>query len=140
LILKGDFRYTSDTVFDTFPWPQQPTFAQARRIATSVVLRQLRRKIMAENQWSLRDLYRTLDLPGKNPLRDAQDRLDAAVREAYGMKPKQEPLAFLLALNGEVAASEEAGEAVTAPGLPPCVSDPAPFITGDCIRVPKAEG
>src|SRR5262249_37298382 len=22
--LKGDFRYTSDTVFDSFPWPQSP--------------------------------------------------------------------------------------------------------------------
>jgi hypothetical protein len=32
---------------------------------------------MEENEWSLRDLYRTLDLPGKNPLKDAQDALDS---------------------------------------------------------------
>ena len=29
-------------------------------------------EVMAKNDWSLRDLYRTLDLPGKNPLRDAR--------------------------------------------------------------------
>ena len=44
------------------------------------------RKVMTENEWSLRDLYRSLDLPGKNPLRDAHQQLDAAVRAAYGMK------------------------------------------------------
>ena len=64
---------------------------------------------MAENNWSLRDLYRTLDLPGKNPLRDMQDALDGAVRSAYGMKAKADPLAFLLALNHQLAAAEQAG-------------------------------
>ncbi len=105
--LKGDFRYTSDTVFDSFPWPQKPTLAQARKVAdTAVALRKLRRKLMAENGWSLRELYRTLDLPGQNPLRAAQETLDAAVRAAYGMKAKDDPLAFLLALNGELAERE----------------------------------
>jgi len=69
---------------------------------------------------SPRVLYRTLELPDKNPLRDAHD---AAVRAAYGMKPNDDPLAFLLALNQQVAAREAAGEAVVAPGLPPCVTD-----------------
>lgn len=135
--LTERFRYTSDTVFDTFPWPQAPTLQQAQAVAAAAVeLRALRRRVMAENQWSLRDLYRTLELPGKNPLRDAQDRLDAAVRAAYGMKPNADPLAFLLTLNREVAEREKASEPVTAPGLPPCVTDPAPFITTDCIQPP----
>ena len=138
--LKGDFRYTSDTVFDTFPWPQAPTPAHARAVADAAVsLRALRRQVMAKTTWSLRDLYRTLDLPGKNPLRDAQDALDAAVRAAYGMKPKDDPLAFLLALNQAVAAREAAGEPVVAPGLPPCVTEAAAFITEDCVRAPAAE-
>jgi hypothetical protein len=89
---------------------------------------------MTENQWSLRDLYRTLDLPGKNPLRDAQNALDAAVRAAYGMKAKADPLAFLLALNQDVAGRETAGKSVIAPGLPPCVEDAGSFVTEDCIR------
>jgi hypothetical protein len=41
------------------------------------------------------------------------------VQAAYGMNPKQDPLAFLLALNGSVAAREAQGQPVTAPGLPP---------------------
>jgi len=84
--LKGDYRYTSDTVFDTFPWPQAPTRAQIESVAkAAVALRQLRRDVMAKMNWSLRDLYRTLEEPGANPLRDAQARLDGSVRAAYGM-------------------------------------------------------
>ena len=96
--LKGDFRYTSDTVFDTFPWPQSPTLAQVKAVAEAAVsLRALRREIMAANGWSLRDLYRTLETPGANRLRDAHAALDSAVRAAYGMKATEDPLAFLLA-------------------------------------------
>ena len=98
--LKGDFRYTSDTVFDTFPWPQSPTLAQVKAVAEAAVsLRALRREIMAANGWSLRDLYRTLETPGTNRLRDAHAALDSAVRAAYGMKEGEDTLAFLLRLN-----------------------------------------
>jgi hypothetical protein len=89
---------------------------------------------MADNRWSLRDLYRTLDLPGKNPLRDAHNALDDAVRAAYGIAPKEEPLAFLLGLNLALAAKEARGEPVAGPGLPACVTDPAGFVTDDRVR------
>ncbi len=132
--LTERFRYTSDTVFDTFPWPQAPTVAQATKIAAAAVaLRALRRKVMGQNKWSLRDLYRSLDMPGQNRLQEIHDTLDVAVREGYGMAPKQEPLAFLLVLNKAVADREAAGQPVTAPGLPPCVTDAKPFTTDDCI-------
>lgn len=49
-----------------------------------------------------RDLYRTLELPGENPLKAAHEALDSAVRAAYGMRPEEDPLTFLLALNGEL--------------------------------------
>jgi SAM-dependent methyltransferase len=134
--LKGDFRYTSDTVFDTFPWPQSPTLTQVKKIAdAAVALRALRRKIMEGNNWSLRDLYRTLDLPGKNPLKDAQDALDTAVRNAYGMKAKDDPLSFLLKLNQQMAKREEEGLPVIGPGLPPDVKNPESFITDDCMQM-----
>lgn len=42
--------------------------------------------------------------------------------------------AELLALNLEVARREEAGESVTAPGIPPGHPDPARLVTDDCIR------
>jgi hypothetical protein len=136
--LKGDFRYTSNTVFDSFPFPQSPTLAQAKKVAAAAVkLRQLRRKVMTENQWSLRELYRTLDLPGDNPLRKAHAELDAAVREAYGMKAKDDPLKFLLELNFEVAERETKSLPIVAPGLPPVVKNASEFITDDCVRMPE---
>ncbi|MEX2581622.1 MAG: DNA methyltransferase [Verrucomicrobiales bacterium] len=135
---ESRFRYTSDTVFDTFPWPQTPTRKQIGAVAEeAVALRQLRREVMAKMDWSLRDLYRTLDDPGKNPMRDAQDRLDAAVRAAYGMPADADQLPFLLALNQTCAAKEAAGEPVVPPGLPLPAKDHAEFITKDCIQIPK---
>ena len=134
--LKGDFRYTSNTVFDSFPWPQSPTRKQIEAVAKeAVALRQLRREVMAKMDWSLRDLYRTLDEPGSNPLRDAQAKLDAAVRAAYAMPKDADILAFLLALNQTCAAKEAAGEPITPPGLPLPVEEHGEFVTGDCIRV-----
>ncbi len=134
--LEGRFRYTSDTVFDTFPWPQTPTKAQIAEVASAAVaLRALRREIMAKLGYSLRELYRTLEEPGANPLRDAHTRLDTAVRAAYGMPEDADPLAFLLALNLALAAKEKAGEPITPPGLPLFESERVAFITDDCVRV-----
>jgi hypothetical protein len=50
------------------------------------------------------------------------------------MKAKDDPLAFLLSLNGELADREASMRLVIGPGLPPSVKDAAPFITGDSIR------
>ena len=94
----------------------------------------MRREIMAKLGYSLRALYRTLEEPGANPLRDAHARLDAAVRTAYGMDAKTDPLAFLLALNLDCAAKEKRGETITPPGLPLPDTERAAFTTGDCIR------
>jgi hypothetical protein len=159
--LTARFRYTSDTVFDTFPWPQYPesrssrgketqTSARAndRSLVTSATrericavadaaraLRTLRREIMDANGWSLRALYRSLELPGESRLRDAHAALDTAVRAAYGMKPDEDILAFLLKLNLELAGKEAKGEAITPPGLPAFVANPQRFVSGDCVRV-----
>ena len=133
--LKADFRYTSDTVFDAFPWPQKPTRGQIKVVAeAAVALRGLRRETMRKLNYSLRDLYRTLDQPGDNPLRHAHARLDAAVREAYGMADDADPLAFLLELNLACAAKEKAGEKITPPGLPHRTEDMESFVTEDCIQ------
>lgn len=134
--LESRLRYTSDTVFDTFPWPQSPTRPQIEAVAReSVALRQLRREVMAKMNWSLRDLYRTLDEPGSNPLRDAHARLDTAVRAAYAMPKDADILAFLLTLNQSCAAKEAAGEDITPPGLPLPMEEREKFVTEDCIRI-----
>jgi hypothetical protein len=137
--LGGTFRYTSATVFDTFPWPQKPTRAQIKAVAEAgVALRALRRDAMQKLNCSLRDLYRTLDQPGDNPLRDAHARLDAAVRAAYGMPQDADPLAFLLELNLACAAKEKVGEKITPPGLPLPPDEHSEFVTNDCIEPPRA--
>jgi hypothetical protein len=133
---KADFRYTSDTVFATFPWPQNPNAKQLRAVARAArELREFRHKIMSANSWSLRDLYRTLEIPGDNELRNVHAALDAAVRAAYGMKEDEEILAFLLKVNLDLAAKESKGEHITPPGLPSFVPNPADFVTEDCIAV-----
>ena len=159
--LKGDFRYTSDTVFDTFPWPQfasssrrkealtkkpgtemslvtsAATIEKIRAVAEAArALRNLRREIMDANGWSLRELYKSLETPGENRLRTAHAALDAAVRAAYGMKPDEDILAFLLKLNLELADKEAKGEAIMPSGLPAFVPEPESFVSRDCVRSP----
>ena len=117
--LKSDFRYTSNTVFDTFPWPQQPSKRDCDRVAAAAIeLRQCRDRLRSKRQQSLREIYRTLELPGDHPLKDAQAQLDEAVMAAYKMPRRADRLQFLLDLNLAVAAAEAAGAVVTGPGLP----------------------
>ena len=90
---------------------------------------------MAANDWSLRNLYRTLETPGANRLRDAQTALDSAVRAAYGMKEGEDTLAFLLRLNLELADKETKGQSITPPGLPAGVAKVESLVSPDCIRI-----
>ena len=73
---------------------------------------------MAEYNLSLRDLYRSLELPGKHPLKDAQHKLDEVVRAAYHMPESSDALTFLYHLNQEIARQEQNGQPVIGPGLP----------------------
>ena len=82
----------------------------------------------------LRAVYRTLELPGKNPLKEAHAALDAAVLAAYGFSARKDLLAQLLDLNLAVAAAMERGEAVTSPGIPPRYPKADSLVTDDCIR------
>ena len=98
-----------------------------------------RRKEMAKSEsgLNLRYMYRTLEEPGTNPLRDLHETLDQAVLAAYGFDPEADILEQLLALNFAVAAKLEAGEHVTAPGIPPDYPDPAELISAGCIQAPE---
>lgn len=132
--LKSDYRYTPDSVFDTFPWPQSPSVPQVDAIAEAgCALRALRAQSLQSIGGGLRALYRTLDLPGKSPLKDAHARLDAAVLEAYDFSPKADLLEQLLTLNKHVAQRIVEHEAVTAPGIPPIHPDPARLVSDDSM-------
>jgi len=88
---------------------------------------------MDDNGWNLRELYRTMALPGANPLKVAHKALDRAVRIAYGMGPNEDPLTFLLALNGCLADHEANGDPIVGPGLPFVVKEMREFISADRV-------
>ena len=133
--LKSDFRYTPESVFDTFPWPQSPTKKQIDAVAEAGrAVRRIRADALTKIKGGLRAVYRTLELPGKNPLEDAHAALDMAVLDAYGFKPKDDLLQQLLDLNLNVARRIDAGQPVTAPGVPPGYPNPAALVTDDCVQ------
>lgn len=154
LKVESDTRYSVREVFDTFPWPQSPSAAQVRAVAAAGrEIRRIRDEALVKIKGGLRALYRTLELPGANPLKDAHAALDAAVMEAYGFSPSPrstsltagrpsplkgegevDVLATLLELNLEVAGRIAAGLPVTGPGVPADFPDPQSLVTEDCIR------
>ena len=155
--LTERYRYTTKSVFDSFPWPQwlnnaareSKKLAERERpsvdIAASVAmaareLRGLRNEIRKANGWSLRELYRSLEVPGASVLREAHENLNRAVAEAYlyGM-PKQlaklNALELLLKLNESCASKEQSGATVVGPGLPDFCTDNNRFYSNDCIKL-----
>jgi hypothetical protein len=133
--LKSDYRYTSNTVFDTFPWPQEPSTKAIRAVAdAAVALRKKRNELQTKHNRSLRELYRSLELPGDHPLKAPHAALDDAVRKAYGMTAAEDPLAYLLSLNAQVATAEANGDSVQGPGLPSFVKDREAYVTEDCVK------
>lgn len=134
--MKADPRYSSESIFHTFPWPQQPTDAKVRAVAdTGITLRKLRDAASRATAGGLRNMYRTLDLPGKNPLKDAHDALDKAVLGAYGFSASKNLLQQLLDLNGVVATRITADKTVNGPGIPENVKKSATLISKDCIGI-----
>lgn len=135
--MKGDFRYTSNTVFDTFPWPQKPTKVAVRAVANAAVtLRKVRNDLRSKHKLSLRELYRSTEKLGAHPLKDAQSALDVAVAKAYGFTPRTTLLPALATLNAECAKHEAAGEPITGPGFPMPENERNAFVTSDCIAMP----
>lgn len=132
--LTERFRYTSNSVWDSFPWPQAPTLASIKEVAEAGrTLREVRRKLMAKHNLSFRELYRGVELPGEHPLKVAVENLDVAVRKAYGMKKSADDLTFIFDLNQAVAAREAAGEPILGPGLPSYINDRDQFVSDDAI-------
>ena len=96
-------------------------------------LRSLRTRLIREQGLSLRSLYRTLEIPGENVLKNAHVELDQTVRDSYGMGKRDNVIEHLFKLNQALSVREGKGKPVTGPGLPPCVKDASKFITEDCF-------
>ena len=77
--LKSDFRYTSNTV-GQLPLAADAFEAAAKTVAAAAVELRTRRTDLMKTQPFARELYRSTELPGANPLKTAQAKLDGAVR------------------------------------------------------------
>lgn len=111
--LKGDLRYTPNTVFDSFPWPQEPAHSVVVEVAeTTAQIFGLRAERLAEGM-SLARQYDTLSAPGQSRLRSLHSSLDDAVDRAFGLDSGRDTLGQLLSLNLELASE---GVAYRAPG------------------------
>ncbi len=106
--LETRLRYTPTTVWDSFPWPQNPTTALVSEVA------EIASAILAERQVSLnagqplKRQYDALRQPGRSRLRDLHAAVDDAVLRAYAFAPASDVITQLLALNQAVAADPEA--------------------------------
>jgi SAM-dependent methyltransferase len=107
--MRVDPRYTSKTVFDTFPWPQAPTDEDVGAVVdASTQLTEVRDEHLAQGI-GLEAQYRSLRGPGRSALQKAQEDLDQAVAAAYGFSADDAVLAQLLALNQSMAEQEAKG-------------------------------
>jgi hypothetical protein len=114
--LKGDTRYTHNTCFETFPFPQNPSpkiINDIRQIAQD--LHDYRTQIMEQRQWGITQLYNGYFHEPASGLAKLHTKLDKAVLKAYGFKASDDILEKLLALNLELAEKEQQGEAIVGP-------------------------
>ena len=82
--LKADLRYTSKTVFSTFPWPQNPSAKAVNAVVQAAAEILDVREARLRLGLSLAEQYNSLNDGGKNALADAHAQLDHAVVDAYG--------------------------------------------------------
>ena len=91
--LKRDPRYTSETVFNFFPFPQELSKNAVLNVANAAQnLRLTRREMMLKHNISLRDLYRITEGPGTSKVVEAQQELDLAVEKVYGVRKRSDQL------------------------------------------------
>ncbi len=153
--LKGDYRYTSSTVYESLPWPQWGELELLEK--NSILLkemynlvlnvakqardfRELRNKIRNENKWSLLEVHKSLEMPGKHPLKSSLDELNNAVWNAYyyGLPDEMktdDPLKFLFQLNLHCSEREKKGLKIIGPGLPEFCGEASEFYSNDAIDI-----
>jgi hypothetical protein len=86
--LEDRTRYTTSTVFATYPWPPQPSRAQRHAVAAaSRNVIAVRETLCSEHQVGLTTLYNNLDDGAFAGLAEHHRVLDRAVADAYGWPP-----------------------------------------------------
>lgn len=108
-------RYTSSTVWDTFPWPQTPTAAQIEAVETMAQQVLDVRQQLLDAGATLEQMYNAIRVEGRSSLRAAHEALDAAVLNAYGFDADADIVEQLFALNRTIAIDEVSAQG---PGRP----------------------
>ena len=115
--MKMDPRYTPNSVFNSFPFPQNPSKSGMKKIAYATAnLCKIRNELKIRKNIGLRALYKELDIPGKHPLKDAHEELDKLVMEIYDFNPKRNILESTYNLNKELIYLESQNLEITSPG------------------------
>ncbi len=117
--LEDRTRYTHNTCFETFPFPQSPSVALINQIRDAATeLHEFRSNLMERRQWGITRLYNEYFHEPSSQLAKLHAQLDALVLKAYGFGKDDDLLERLLMLNLELAAKEQRGEAVVGPWAP----------------------
>ncbi len=117
--LKADTRYTPNTCFETFPFPQTPSRELVEKIRqTANELHEYRSQQMEKKQWGITKLYNQFFNEPSSQLYQLHQKLDKLVMEAYHFQADEDILEKLLTLNLELAEKEKRGETVIGPWSP----------------------
>jgi hypothetical protein len=117
--LGETLRYTHNTCFETFPFPQTPAPKLIASIrATAQELHDYRSTQMERKQWGITKLYNEYFHEPTSQLFKLHAQLDKLVLQAYSFKPNDDLLEKLLNLNLELAEKEKNGVAIVGPWAP----------------------
>jgi type II restriction/modification system DNA methylase subunit YeeA len=106
--LKGDTRYTHNTCFETFPFPQNKTSPLVDKIRAAMQeLHQYRTEQMESKQWGITKLYNEYFHEPASQLYKLHAKLDKLVMQLYGFSDSDDLLEKLLHLNQAIAAQEK---------------------------------
>ncbi|MFF7292031.1 DNA methyltransferase [Microbacterium sp. NPDC008134] len=126
--LETRLRYTTEAVFSSFPWPQNPSQEAVDQVSIAA------RKIVEHCAHAfklgqpLAAQFDVLRRPGASTLRALREELDSAVLAAYGFSAEEDLLTQLFEANLLVATREEVGEEVTPPGPRPTDAKPSDWM------------
>ncbi len=117
--LEDRTRYTPNTCFETFPFPQKPLQELVEKIRqTAGELHEYRSQQMEKKQWGITKLYNQFFNEPSSQLYQLHQKLDKLVMEAYHFQADEDILEKLLTLNLELAEKEKRGETVIGPWSP----------------------
>ncbi|MFM6536567.1 MAG: type IIL restriction-modification enzyme MmeI, partial [Dolichospermum sp.] len=111
-------RYTHNTCFETFPFPQTGDIKIVQQIRTKTEeLHEYRTQQMETKQWGITTLYNKFFTEPSSQLYKLHQQLDKLVMSVYQFNPEDDILEKLLTLNLELAEKEKQGIKIIGPEI-----------------------